>query len=251
MIRNDSLTVRPLKCSSTPDGAHEGDSTGKAMVGVTQCTKDEGEAKVNKSVMSFEEDDEEALRPKGVPTPSPPSRQERLEHELTHLPFRSWCEFCVKGKCKADQHRATGQLANSEVPVVSFDYAFMSDRGKPADSSEEVNEEDQDGEVMDHEVMKILVGGDARSRMCSAIPVPQKGLDPTEWSVREGLRFLKLLGYTSVVLKTDQEAALRVVMDKMRTHRGDQTQTMSELSPVGDMDSLKGPFKLWKGKCEQ
>ena len=26
-------------------------------------------------------------------------------------------------------------------------------------------------------------------------------------------------------------------MDKMRTHRGDQTQTMSELSPVGDSKS--------------
>ena len=73
--------------------------------------------------------------------------------------------------------------------------------------------------------------------MCCARPVPQKGLDPTKWSVREGLRYLKFLGYTSVMLKTDQEAALRAVMDKMRTHRGDQTQTMSALSPAGDPKS--------------
>ena len=40
-----------------------------------------------------------------------------------------------------------------------------------------------------------------------------------------------------MILKTGQESALHVVMDKMRTHRGDQTQTMSELSPVGDSKS--------------
>ena len=60
---------------------------------------------------------------------------------------------------------------------------------------------------------KILVGRDAKARVCSAILAPQKGLDPTEWSVRKGLRFLKFLGYTSVVLKTNQEWASRVVMD--------------------------------------
>ena len=152
--------------------------------------------------MSFEEDDE-ALRPKSVAVPIPPSRQERLEHELTHLPFRSWCEFCVKGKCKADQHRATGQLAASEIPVVSFDYAFMGDKGRTADGKEDASGSKQVEETIDHDVMKILVGRDARSRMCSAIPVPQKGLDPAGWSVGEGLRFLNFLGDTSVLLKTD------------------------------------------------
>ena len=93
MVRNDCLTVRPLKCSSTPDGANEGDKNGKAMDDDTQCSKDKENIKVSKCVMSFEEEEEEALRPRGVPTPSPPSRQERLEHELTHLPFRSWCVF--------------------------------------------------------------------------------------------------------------------------------------------------------------
>ena len=53
----------------------------------------------------------------------------------------------------------------------------------------------------------------------------------------KGQECLKCPGYTSVVLKTDQETALRVVMDKIRTHRGDQTQTMSELSPVCDSKS--------------
>ena len=27
-----------------------------------------------------------------------PREQERIEHEMTHLPFRSWCRQCIKGK---------------------------------------------------------------------------------------------------------------------------------------------------------
>lgn len=96
--------------------------------------------------------------------------------------------------------------------------------------------------------------------MCSAIPVPRKGLDPAEWSVREGLRFLNFLGHMSVLLKTDQEVALKAVMDKMRTHRGDQTQTMFEFSPVGDsrsnglvertIQTVEGQVRTMRGALE-
>ena len=87
--------------------------------------------------MSFEEDFEEALRPNGEQAPNSPFRQERLEHELTQLPFRSWCDVCVEGKCKADQHRATGQLAESAVPVFSFDYALMGNTGLSSERGED------------------------------------------------------------------------------------------------------------------
>ena len=51
------------------------------------------------------------------------------------------------------------------------------------------------------------------------------------------MRFLERLGYTSVVLKSDQESALGVVLRRLRTYRGDQTQTMTEHSPVGESKS--------------
>ena len=34
-----------------------------------------------------------ARRPKRVPAPGEPTLTGRTEHELTHLPFRSWCPF--------------------------------------------------------------------------------------------------------------------------------------------------------------
>ena len=86
--------------------------------------------------------------------------------------------------------------------------------------------EEDDADVK--QVTKVLVGRDAKSRVCTAIPVPQKGVDQDKWAVREGLRFLQLLGYTSVVLKSDQESALGVVLKRLKTHsNSDNDRTQS------------------------
>ena len=45
-------------------------------------------------------EEEEAKKPKGATVPRGPSQQEVKEHMLTHMPFRSWCQHCVKGKAK-------------------------------------------------------------------------------------------------------------------------------------------------------
>jgi hypothetical protein len=39
--------------------------------------------------------------------PKMPSREERLEHGITHLPFRSWCKHCVKGRGKEEPCKRT------------------------------------------------------------------------------------------------------------------------------------------------
>ena len=42
----------------------------------------------------------EAQTPKQVKQPNRPSEQEVQEHEKTHLPFRDWCEHCVRGRAE-------------------------------------------------------------------------------------------------------------------------------------------------------
>ena len=37
-------------------------------------------------------------------SPYAPSRQEVIEHNITHCPYRSWCRKCVMGKAKCDPH---------------------------------------------------------------------------------------------------------------------------------------------------
>ena len=73
--------------------------------------------------------------------------------------------------------------------------------------------------------------------MYASIPVPQKGVDSDECSTRRWLRFLELLGYRDLVLKSDQEAALGKVLRHAKAHRGEGTQTMTEESPVKDSQS--------------
>ena len=52
---------------------------------------------VNHGICPVEEEDEdnqesqEGAPAKPLKSPSAPSRQEMLEHSLTHYPFRSWC----------------------------------------------------------------------------------------------------------------------------------------------------------------
>ena len=58
--------------------------------------------------------------------PVAPSREEVLQHRLTHRPYRSWCPHCVRGKCRADQHRQSGQKGEeTEIPKLVSDYFFV------------------------------------------------------------------------------------------------------------------------------
>ena len=65
-----------------------------------------------------------------------PSEQEVKEHMINHMPFRSWCPFCIKGKAGSNAHRKRSE-DESGVPVISIDYAFM---GKGMDDQEREKE---------------------------------------------------------------------------------------------------------------
>lgn len=44
-------------------------------------------------------------KPIFVRAPREPSKEERDEHCLTHLPYRSWCRHCVRGRGREWPHR--------------------------------------------------------------------------------------------------------------------------------------------------
>ena len=168
-----------------------------------------------------DDDDEHGLiRPHSLQAPFTPSRQEVLEHELTHLPYRSWCECCRRGKSVSHGHYSRPETEEeNRVPLAALDYAFLS-------------KTDGDGQALSE--VKTMVIKDKRSKCVFPIPVPQKGVDPEEYSVRQLLRVLDYLGYSEIILKCDQESALKKVIDGAKTHRGPGTQTMTENSAVGD-----------------
>ena len=84
-----------------------------------------------------EEGVEEARVATGRKSPKDPTRKEREEYELTHMPFRSWCEDCVKPRARNAHHRKKAPadpLEEVKVPRVHMDYFFMSREDEPASS---------------------------------------------------------------------------------------------------------------------
>ena len=73
------------------------------------------------------EESEEALRPKHKALPPNVSKEEYDSHQLTHLPFRSWCDHCVKGKAVDDAHRPRIDPHRREAKM-GMDYFFLARR---------------------------------------------------------------------------------------------------------------------------
>ena len=56
----------------------------------------------------FNEDTSDVPRPvrraKQIRAPRQPTEREREEHEVTHMPYKAWCDACVKGRAVAPHH---------------------------------------------------------------------------------------------------------------------------------------------------
>ena len=111
---------------------------------------------------------EEAVEAKKLRDPGEPTQAERAQHELTHLPFRAWCRFCVFGRSQHDHHQRVVRVEDSmdaAVHVISLDYCFMGNNfTKAADNP-------------------VLVVFDSRTRAIGAFQVYSKG--PVEWAAIE------------------------------------------------------------------
>jgi hypothetical protein len=93
-----------------------------------------------------------------------PSKEEVAMHMVNHIPFRSWCSHCVRGKSHGNPHRRKKDLENQDrEPVVSVDYMFMHDNQ---------GESEEKG-------MPIMVIKDRKTRIIRARVVPQKGITLT------------------------------------------------------------------------
>ena len=62
-------------------------------------------------------------RPQRKAGPREPTKEEKEEHEKTHLPFRSWCRHCVRGRGKEEACRKVERTP--EIPEVHIDFMFM------------------------------------------------------------------------------------------------------------------------------
>ena len=170
----------------------------------------EGDSAEETEGMNFQEEPGSRV-PRKVQDPMPPSQEERKLHELTHLPFRSWCRHCVRGCGQAEPHRRTARDSEA-VPEIHMDYCFM-------------------GTTRD-EAQPILVVRERDTRLTLSFLVREKGAsDP--YVVRRILAFIKEVGLEAhrIIIKSGQESPIRAVVDKLILAR-EQGATLPEHSPV-------------------
>ena len=74
--------------------------------------------------------EEEAREPRVLRDPGAPTEAETERHNVTHLPFRSWCPACVEGKARDKLHKKQEEQEAKGVPEILFDYGFLGAEGE-------------------------------------------------------------------------------------------------------------------------
>ena len=145
-----------------------------------------------------------------------PSKEEWENHLRTHIPYRKWCPHCVRGKRKAGAHRSVeDELEETEeVPVISFDYMVQ--------KTEEGKEEDIGS-------LPILASFARGVEWMLANVVPSKGING--YAAQAAGREVDLAGLRRLVIKPDQEPALRDLLRVVKAERSEAIELQPGDSP--------------------
>ena len=92
---------------------------------------DGGDLRIDDDDVAVSEEPVIAQAPVGIPSPAQPTAAEIALHWLTHLPYRSWCRWCVSAKRRnAPHHSLPGHtreifcssliIALSEIPETTI-----------------------------------------------------------------------------------------------------------------------------------
>ena len=149
--------------------------------------------------------EDEAIQPRTRAPPVNPSREEVEWHMTTHLPFRSWCPHCVRGKSKGGAHRKQ-QNEHKEVPTVVLDYTFMHE-----------SQEEREEKGMPILVVKDIDDGHRGTGMMFAMVVPSKGVQ--SYAVKTLADIIGQLGHHEVILKSDGEPAIVALKEAAKRER--------------------------------
>ena len=143
-----------------------------------------------------------AQAPVGIPSPETPSAEEVAQHWLTHLPYRSWCRWCVSAKRRNAPHHSLPNHSR-EVPLLVADYCFVRD-------------------ARDEDVLTCFVGRLYPSRALISIPCDMKGVD--DYAIGRLVEFVKECGINRLVYMCDQEKAIgAMIQASMDALRGGAT----------------------------
>ncbi len=143
-----------------------------------------------------------------------PTRAETEEHAITHLPFRSWCEHCVKGQGEEMRHLKVKE--KPEQRELHLDFCLR-------------------GEGTNDKKLMVLVVRGRRARLTISTRVPSKSNG--EFLAKRALAFMREIGAGKgdIMAKTDEDPATKVVLNEIARHRAAAGggRLVQEHSPVG------------------
>ena len=189
---------------------------------------------------------EEAEPIKHAADPGAPTAAQVEEHRKTHIPFRSWCKWCVLGRGRGIQHRKAGA---SDIPIIGVDYFFLTKGGVFARRELEYAVSDEGEAELEAarargDVAKYLLVRCFLSKSVFSHLVPQKGLDERNVACDFVLGDLEWLGHTRIILKSDNEPAVQALVNRVielaKIECKDFVQLTKEQSAAYDSQSNGG-----------
>ena len=174
-------------------GFEEGESSSSGGDVVENESGDLQEKKLE-GVKADEMAEDDGRVPRVMKTPVKPSQSEMDDHLATHIPYRSWCPHCVRGRGVNLPHYACSRdRTEDQVPTIHADYMFLSNV-----TAKKAGEKG---------LAPVLVMRDGSSGATMSMLVPKKG-PSTAWVNQRSADWINGLGYGRVILKTDQEPTI-------------------------------------------
>ena len=191
------------------------------------------------------------------------------KHNITHIPYRRWCDCCVEGIGIGEQRGRHGKRPH-EIPRVGFDYFYITS-GSVKKRDELEFSLDAEGEAKlkeartKGEVVKGLVVRCYESKAIFAHVVPCKGLDEDKYCVDLVTSDVAWLGHTKLLVKSDNEnplvglveQALRAIRCQVheitnvsREHSQEHDSKANGGTEVG-IKIIRGLFRTIKGCTEK
>ena len=168
---------------------------------------------------------QECVEPRILPDPGQPTQKQLEDHRIDHLPYRSWCPWCVAARATGEQHRK--RLEEKRISTFSMDYLFLT-------KSRVVDRESLlEGEEVE---LKVLVAKDSKTKTVFAHAVPCKGSDDDGYAIARVTEDIAWLGHQRLILKADNEPAiLKLLKDSLKTARVE----VEDLEQVMDEQAVK------------
>ena len=240
-MREQVYAVSPVEVSAEDapraDGADrdglERGSDGYSATSVAESEQEKGvfdlgdEAEVQEAEARGDvhaEFEEETMR-LGQRTPAKPSAEEVRQHCISHIPYRSWCKHCVRGRGRTAMHQRRPDDAEAQSrrrPTVHLDYFYLGARSE--------------------ETLPILAVLDEQSGRTFSIPMPCKGVGH-QYCSAVLVKMLRLLGLQNGILKTDGEralVALRTAVQEKLVDMGHEDAAKGESASNGAIESTVG-----------